>query len=78
VLAAAWATLLSLAQRRLSTPVRRLRREVQDVTGEIQLVDGTAEPLTRALLTAPLEAALLLLTVSTILVAATLVALRLQ
>ena len=29
VLAAAWATLLSLAQRRLSTPVRRMRREVR-------------------------------------------------
>lgn len=77
VLAAAWATVLSFVQRRLSTPVRRLRREVRDVTGEIQLLDGTSEPLTRTLLTAPAESALRLLTVSTILVAATLVVLRL-
>jgi len=77
VLAAAWATVLSLAQRRLSTPVRRLRREVRDVTGEIQLADGTSEPLARTLLTAPAEAALLLLTASTVLMAAALVVLRL-
>ena len=77
VLAAAWATVLSLTQRRLSSPVRRLRRDVRDVTGELELVDGTREPLTRASLTAAPEAALRLLTVSTILVAATLVALRL-
>ena len=77
MLAAAWATVLSLAQRRLSTPVRRLRREVRDVTGEIQLADGTSEPLARTLLTAPAEAALLLLTASTVLMAAALVVLRL-
>jgi hypothetical protein len=77
VLAAAWATVLSLAQRRLSTPVRRLRREVQDVAGQILLVDGTSEPLTRTLLTAPAEATLLLLTASTVLMAAALVVLRL-
>ena len=77
VLAAAWATLLSLAQRRLSTPVRRLRRNVLDVTGEIRLADGTREPLTRATLTAAPEAALQLLAASTILAAAALVVLRL-
>jgi len=77
VLAAGWATALSLAQRRLSTPVRRLRRDVTEVTGAIELADGTRRPLTRAELTAAPEAALLLLAASTILVAAALVVLRL-
>jgi hypothetical protein len=77
VLAAAWATLLSLAQRRLSATVRRLRRDVVDVNGEIQLGNGEHEALTRETLTAAPEVALRLLTLSTILAAATLVALRL-
>lgn len=77
VVAAAWATALSLAQRRLSTPVRNLRRNVRDVRGELQLADGTREPVTRASLTEAPEVALRLLTASTILAAATLVALRL-
>ena len=38
VLAAGWATLLSLAQRRLSTQVRRLRRDIAG--GELVLRDG--------------------------------------
>jgi hypothetical protein len=77
VLAAAWATLLSLAQRRLSTAVRRLRRDVADVTGTIALVDCTREPLTRATMTGAPEAALMLLTASTVLLAAALVVVRL-
>ena len=44
VLAAACAT-LSAAQRTLSTPVRRLRRRVAAVHGEITLRDGATEPL---------------------------------
>ncbi len=76
VLAAGWATALSLAQRRLSTPVRRMRRETVAVTGETALADGTREPLTRGTLTAAPEAALMLLTASTVLLAATLVLLR--
>lgn len=77
VLAAGWATALSLAQRRLSTPVRRLRREVVDVSGTATLADGTREPLDRAALVGPPEAALRLLALSTVLVAAALLALRL-
>ena len=77
VLAAAWATALSLAQRRLSTPVRRLRRDVSEVTGTIVLADGTTEPLSRNMLTAAPESALLLLAGSAILIAASLVVLRL-
>ena len=43
-LAAACAA-LSAAQRALSTPVRRLRRRVASVSGEITLRDGATEPL---------------------------------
>jgi hypothetical protein len=76
VLAAAWATALSLAQRRLSTPVRRLRREVTGVQGEVQLADGTRERLGRADLVAAPEAALRLLTAATVLGAAALAVFR--
>jgi hypothetical protein len=52
--------LIAAAQRRLSTPVRRLRRSVTSVTGE--LVDaGTAEPITETTLTQAPEGALRLL-----------------
>ena len=75
--AAAWATLLSLAQRALSTPARRLRRHVVEVRGVLELVDGRRAPLDRdALLAAP-EKALRLLGAATMLIAASLVALRL-
>ena len=76
VLAAAWAMLLSLAQRRLSTPVRTLRREVAAVDGQLVLADGAREPLTRESIVAPSETALRLLSAATVLLAATLVALR--
>ena len=78
VLAAGWAASLSLAQRRLSTSVRRLRRDVVDVGGEIQLADGAREPIARETLTAAPEAALRLLTLSTTLAAAALVVVRLE
>ena len=75
-LAAVWATLLSLAQRRLSSPVRRLRRDVVSVEGRLVLADGAHEPLERATFTAPAENALRLLAASAVLLAAALVALR--
>lgn len=75
-LAALWATLLSLAQRRLSTPVRRLRREVASVEGRLVLADGAHEPLERESLTAPAETALRLLVAGTVVLAATFVVLR--
>jgi demethylmenaquinone methyltransferase / 2-methoxy-6-polyprenyl-1,4-benzoquinol methylase len=59
--AAIGASLLSLAQRRLSTPVRRVRRKAVDVMGEIRYRDGTAEPLDRQALIAAPEAGLRLL-----------------
>jgi hypothetical protein len=77
VLAAAWATTLSLAQRRLSTPVRRTRREVVAVSGELELSGGAHETVTRETLVAAPEAALRLLALSTVLVAATLAAVHL-
>ena len=66
LLAAAFALLLSLAQRRLSTHVRTLRRRVATVEGTLELREGGSEPLTRELLLAPAEAALRLLTVAVV------------
>ncbi|MSO57947.1 MAG: hypothetical protein EXQ77_02770 [Thermoleophilia bacterium] len=77
VAAATWATVLSLAQRRLSTEARSLRREAVTVLGHIVLRDGTEQRLDRARLLAAPEAALRLLALSAILVAAALAALRL-
>jgi hypothetical protein len=76
VLAAAWATLLSLAQRRLSQTARRLRRHAASVEGRLVLEDGTSEAITRATLLATPEAALRLLAGATVVLAVGLVALR--
>jgi hypothetical protein len=64
VLAACWATLLSLAQRRLSIQVRRVRRGAGVSNDERRLAEGP-------------EAALKLLAAATVAIAAALVALRL-
>ena len=77
VVAAAWATVLSLAQRRLSTPVRHTRRDVVAVAGELELADGGREAITREGLVAAPESALHLLALATFLIAAALVALHL-
>jgi hypothetical protein len=76
VLAAAFAGLSSYAQRRLSTPVRRLRRRVVSVSGSLELDDGTREPLTRETLIAGNEAALRALTAAIVALAVALVVLR--
>jgi hypothetical protein len=76
VLAAAFAALTSYAQRRLSSPVRRLRREVASVSGSIELADGTREPLTRESLIAGNEAALRALALAMVALAVALVVLR--
>ena len=58
---AAGAAFLSLAQRRLSTRVRAIRRKATSVAGEIHYRDGTREPVdARSLIAAP-EAGLRLL-----------------
>jgi hypothetical protein len=49
---------LSLAQRRLSTPVRELRRRTISVAGHQQLADGTIVELDAARLAAPFDDAL--------------------
>ncbi|HEY7730766.1 MAG TPA: hypothetical protein VH950_07685 [Gaiellaceae bacterium] len=76
LVAAAWATALSLAQRKLSTPVRRVRRRMRSVDGRLELVDGTVEPLTAETLVAGPEAALRLLAAGTVALAVTLLLVR--
>ncbi len=75
--AAGWATALSLAQRRLSTPVRHARRGVVSIEGELTLANGDRAPVTRELLVSAPEGALQLLTIATVLIAAALVVVRL-
>ena len=77
VLAAAFAVLLSLAQRALSNRVRFVRRRVAQVHGELELKDGTRETLNEAQLIAAEERGLLLLAAATVVLASALVALRL-
>jgi len=68
---------LSVAQRRLSTPVRRLRRRTVSVDGEQRLADGTRIELDAAALAAPLDGALRALSVALPALAIALVAIRL-
>ena len=76
VLAALFAVLLSLAQRILSNHVRYVRRRVTAVRGELELADASREPLDAGRLTAPAETGLRLLSLATVVLAATLVTLR--
>jgi hypothetical protein len=68
---------LSVAQRRLSTPARELRRRTVAVSGEQRLADGTTRELTAAQLAAPLDGALAALSMALVLLAAALVTIRL-
>ena len=77
ILVAGACCLLSVAQRRLSTPARLLRRRTAEVVGEQRLRDGTALELTQARLSAPLEGALSALWLALALLAVGLVAARL-
>jgi hypothetical protein len=76
VLAAAFAAFVSHAQRRLSTPVRLVRRRAQNVTGRIELVDGTSLPITRETLAGDSERALQALSAAMVCLAIALVLLR--
>ena len=76
VLVAAACGLLSLAQRRLSTPVRRLRRQVSSVSGELVLQDGSRETLDAAALRAAPEGGLRVMWVALVLLAVGLVIAR--
>jgi hypothetical protein len=77
LLAAVFAAFLSLAQRRLSTQVRTMRRLVVAVHGTIELVDGAVQEVTAETLTAAPEAALRALTVAVTALAAALLVFRL-
>lgn len=77
VLAAAACAALSLAQRRLSTPVRELRRRTEAVSGEQRLRDGTVRTLDAQSLAAPLDGALRALSIGMVLLAGALVGTRL-
>jgi hypothetical protein len=68
---------LSVAQRRLSTPVRELRRRTVSVSGLQVLADGTEREVTPERLTAPLDGALRVLSASVALLAVAAVAIRL-
>jgi hypothetical protein len=78
VLAAAACAAISAAQRALSTPVRRLRRSVRDVHGELVLVDGTSEAIDASSLRGAPERGLRWLSLAMPLVATSLVVTRLM
>jgi hypothetical protein len=69
--------LLSVAQRRLSKPVRDLRRRTAALTGTQRLTDGSEVQLDAENVAAPLEGALQALSLALVLLAAGLVAVRL-
>ena len=77
VLAAAACAAISAAQRALSTPVRRLRRQVVEVSGELTLADGSAEPIDAGTLRAAPERALRWLSVAMPLLATAMLVVRL-
>ena len=74
--AAAYAFASSWAQRRLSTPVRLVRRRVVAVEGTAQLDDGTTQRLDADALAAAPEAALKMLATAAVLIAAALLLFR--
>jgi hypothetical protein len=76
ILVTAACCFLSAAQRRLSTPVRELRRRTAHVHGEQTLTDGRVVELDSARLVAPLEGALSAMWPAIVLLAAGLVAFR--
>jgi hypothetical protein len=69
--------LLSAAQRRLSTPVRELRRRTVELAGEQRLADGRTVALDARSIAAPMEGALMACAAAMVLLAAGLVAARL-
>lgn len=76
LLAAAFAVLLSLAQRALSNHVRFVRRRVAAVEGELELRDGSRERIDTAGLILAEERGLRLLAAASVVLAAALVAFR--
>jgi hypothetical protein len=77
LLVAAACFMASVAQRRLSTPARELRRRTLHVEGEQELEDGTVVRLDTARLAGPLDGALSALWLAFVMLAAGLVLMRL-
>ena len=77
VLAAIAAFALSLAQRRLSTPARLIRRRAAGVEGRVTLRGGALIPIDQRALLAPLEGALVAMTWGVVLLATSLAVFRL-
>lgn len=77
VLVALGCASLTAAQRRLSTPVRELRRRTVELSGVQALADGRTVQLDAARIAAPLDGALKTISVGMVLLAAGLVATRL-
>jgi hypothetical protein len=78
VVAAAACAAISAAQRVLSTPVRRLRRTVKEVHGDLVLVDGTTEHVEMATLRSTPEGALRWLSIAVPLIAVAMLISRLS
>jgi hypothetical protein len=74
--AAAFAGLLSHAQRQLSTPVRLVRRRARNVSGVIELTDGSSLEITPDTLTVEIERALQAIAAAAVSLAVALVLLR--
>jgi hypothetical protein len=77
LLIAAGCTAMSVAQRRLSSPARELRRRTLSVEGVRTLSDGSTEALSVAGLLAPLDGALAALSLATVVIACASLASRL-
>ncbi len=77
LLIAAGCMAMSVAQRRLSSPARELRRRTAAVQGTRTLHDGATEPLSLRALLAPLDGALAAMSLAMVVTACALVAARL-
>jgi hypothetical protein len=76
LIAAAFAVLLSLAQRSLSNRVRLVRRRIVSITGDIELLDGSRQRIDAGWLIAAEERGLRLLAAASVALAAALVVFR--
>lgn len=77
LLVSAGCVAMSVAQRRLSTPARELRRRTVSISGVRMLTDGASEPLTLTSLLAPLDGALAAMSLAMVVLAAALLVARL-
>jgi hypothetical protein len=76
LLAAIACFMFTIAQRRLSTPARELRRRTRSVQGVRELSDGSVQELSMVDLLAPLDGALAAMSLAMVLTACALVAFR--